>query len=150
TVFIVPWLGIALGIFVLTILWRERTGKLTPPARHGAAAKIDPASQRMLDTIFTMQWTHWFFALLLAWTIFLVLFTALFTNIRGGIGDGIWQGLYYWTQQQQVKRGSQPWYYYFMLIPLYEQVGLIFGLVGLVRCITRPTRLRLFLAYWFV
>ena len=68
----------------------------------------------------------------------------------GGIGDGIWQGLYYWLQQQQVARGGQPWYYYLMLIPLYEQIGLVFGLVGIVRCLLKPTRFRLFLVYWFV
>ena len=97
-----------------------------------------------------MPWTHWFFAVLVGWTVFLVLFTVLFTNIKNGIGDGIWQGLYYWIQQQQVARGGQPWYYYLMLIPLYEQIGVVFGLVGLVRCLVRPTRFRLFLAYWFV
>ena len=80
---------------------------------------IDPERQRLLDTIVTMPWTHWFFAIVIGWSIFLVLFTALFTYIPMGIGDGIWQGLYYWLQQQQVARGSQPWYYYLMLIPLY-------------------------------
>jgi uncharacterized protein (TIGR03663 family) len=150
TVAIVPWIGIILGVYVLIILWRESTGRMPPPGRRGLAKKIDPQRQRMLDTILTMPWTHWFFALLLGWTIFLVLFTALFTNIRGGIGDGIWQGLYYWIQQQQVARGNQPWYYYLMLIPLYEQVGLVFGIVGVIRCLMRPTRLRLFLVYWFL
>ena len=104
----------------------------------------------MFDTILTMPWTHWFFAVLCGWAIFLVLFTVLFTNIRGGIGDGIWQGLYYWIQQQQVARGGQPWYYYLLLIPLYEQIGVVFGLVGIIRCLLRPTRFRLFLVYWFV
>src|SRR5258708_17210654 len=97
-----------------------------------------------------MRWVHWFCAVLCAWTIFLLLFTVLLTNIRGGIGDGIWQGLYYWIQQEQVARGNQPWYYYLMLIPLYEQVGVVFGLIGIVRCIAKPTRFRLFLVYWFV
>src|SRR5258707_11500898 len=97
-----------------------------------------------------MPWTHWFFALLCAWTIFLLLFTVLLTNVRGGIGDGIWAGLYYWIQQQQVARGNQPWYYYLMLIPLYEQVGVVLRLMGVVPCIARPTRFRLFLAYGFV
>ena len=97
-----------------------------------------------------MPWTHWFFALLVAWVIFLLLFSVMLTNIRGGIGDGIWQGLYYWLQQQQVARGNQPWYYYLMLIPLYEQVGVVFGLLGIVRCIVQPTRFRLFMVYWFV
>ena len=42
---------------------------------------------------------------------------------------------YYWLQQQQVARGGQPWYYYLMLIPLYEQIGVIFGIVGVIRCL---------------
>src|SRR5947209_3518961 len=150
TVAIVPWIGIILGIYVLSILGREMFGKLPPPARHGLAERIDPKQQRMLDTVLTMPWTHWFFAVLCAWTVFLVLFTVLFTNIRGGIGDGIWAGLYYWIQQQQVARGGQPWYYYLLLIPLYEQIGVVFGLIGVVRCLVRPTRFRLFLVYWFV
>ena len=150
TVAIVPWIGIFLGVYVLSILAREMFGKLPPAGRRGLAAKIDPQRQRMFDTILTMPWTHWFFALLAGWTVFLVLFTVVFTNIRGGIGDGIWQGLYYWIQQQQIARGGQPWYYYFMLIPLYEQIGVVFGLAGLVVCLVRPTRFRLFLAYWFV
>ncbi len=149
TVAIVPWLGIALGVFVLTILWREMSGKLPYAGRRGLAAKIDPKRQRMLDTILTMPWTHWFFAILIGWAIFLVLFTVLFTNIKGGIGDGIWQGLYYWLQQQEVARGSQPWYYYLILIPLYEQIGLVFAIVGIIRCLLRPTRFRIFLVYWF-
>jgi predicted membrane-bound mannosyltransferase len=93
---------------------------------------------------------HWFFALLCGWAIFLLLFTVVFTNIKGGIGDGIWQGLYYWLQQQQVARGGQPWYYYLLLIPLYEQIGVVFGVVGIVCCLLRPTRFRLFLVFWFL
>ncbi len=150
TVAVVPWIGILLGAFVLFVLTREMMGKLPPPGRHGLAKRVDPERQPLLDAVVTMQWTHWFFALLCGWAVFLVLFTVLFTNIRGGIGDGIWQGLYYWLQQQQVARGDQPWYYYLLLIPLYEQIGLVFGLVGVVRCVLRPTRFRLFLVYWFL
>ena len=149
TVEIVPWLGILLGCYVLFILGREMFGHYHPAGRRGLAAKVDPQRQPVLDTILTMPWTHWFFAILVAWTVFLVLFTVLFTNIKNGIGDGIWQGLYYWIQQQQVARGSQPWYYYLLLIPLYEQIGVVFGLIGVVRCLVRPTRFRLFVVYWF-
>jgi uncharacterized protein (TIGR03663 family) len=150
TVDIVPWIGIFLGIFVLSILAREMYGKPRPAGRRGLAARIDPQRQPTLDAILTMPWTHWFFALLCAWTIFLVLFTVVFTNIRGGIGDGIWQGLYYWLQQQEVARGGQPWYYYLLLIPLYEQIGVVFGIVGIIRSLLRPSPFRLFLVYWFV
>jgi predicted membrane-bound mannosyltransferase len=150
TVAIVPWIGILLGCCVLVIIVREMLGKVPPPGRHGLAKHVDPQKQPLLDTLVTMPWTHWFFAVLTAWAVFLVLYSVLFTNIRNGIGDGIWQGLYYWVQQQQVARGGQPWYYYLMLIPLYEQIGVVFGLVGVVRCLLRPTRFRLFLVFWCV
>jgi len=151
TVALVPWIGILLGVYVLSILAREMFGKLPLSGKRNFVARhIDPAKQTLLDTVFTMPWTHWFFALLAGWSVFLVLFTVVFTNIRGGIGDGVWQGLYYWLQQQQVARGGQPWYYYLMLIPLYEQIGLVFGVVGIIRSLMRPTRFRLFLVYWFV
>jgi uncharacterized protein (TIGR03663 family) len=148
TTLVVPWIGIVLGIYVLSLLIREMSGKLPP--RGWWARHFDLQRQPLLYTIFTTSWTYWFFALLAGWAVFLILFTVLFTNIKDGIADGIWQGIYYWVQQQQVARGGQPWYYYFLLIPLYEQIGLIFGLVGCVRCLLRPTRFRLFLVYWFV
>jgi uncharacterized protein (TIGR03663 family) len=149
TVGLVPWLGLLLAIVVFILLWREQSTEGQPRQRRGLARRIDPQRQRLLDTIVTMPWTHWFFALLLGWSVFLILFTALFTYMPG-IGDGIWQGLFYWITQQTVERGGQPWYYYFILIPLYEPIGLIFGLVGIVICLMRPTRFRLFLVYWFV
>jgi uncharacterized protein (TIGR03663 family) len=150
TLEIVPYVGIFLGLYVMSILIRESLGKMPPQGRRGLAKMVDPQKQPLLDTILTMPWMHWFFALLCAWAIFLVLFTVVFTNIKGGIGDGIWEGLYYWLQQQQVARGGQPWYYYLLLIPLYEQIGVVFGLVGVVRCLLQPNRFRLFLVFWFV
>jgi uncharacterized protein (TIGR03663 family) len=150
TVAIVPLIGILLGAFVLVLLYREIKGKVSYGQRNRLAQKVDPERQPLLDTILTMPWTHWFFALLCAWVIFLLLFSVMLTNLPRGIGDGIWQGLYYWLQQQQVARGNQPWYYYLMLIPLYEQLGVVFGLLGIIRSIVQPTRFRLFMVYWFI
>jgi uncharacterized protein (TIGR03663 family) len=149
TVGLVPWLGLLLAIGIFILLWREQSTEGQPPQRRGLARRVDPQKQRLLDTIVTMPWTHWFFALVVGWSVFLILFTALFTYMPG-IGDGVWQGLFYWITQQTVERGGQPWYYYFMLVPLYEQIGLIFGLVGIVYCLVHPTRFRLFLVYWFI
>jgi len=149
TQMVLPWLGILLVILIVYLLLRDQFA--TPKeGRHGIAKRIDPEKQPLLDTIFTMPWTHWFFAVVLSWFVFMLLFTVLFTNIATGIGDGIWQGLYYWLQQQQVARGGQPWFYYLLLIPLYEQIGVVFGLAGVIYALVRPTRLRLFLVYWFV
>jgi uncharacterized protein (TIGR03663 family) len=150
TVRIIPWLGILLGLYVFSILAREIYGKLPPPGRHGLARFVDRRHQPVLDAILTMPWTHWFFALILGWAIFLVLFTVVFTNLAGGIGDGIWKGLYYWLEQQNVARGGQPWYYYLLVIPLYEQIGVVFAVVGIIYIALHPNRFRLFLVYWFL
>ena len=147
---VIPWFGILLAVVVIINLFRERGEEHQPQERRGLARWVDPKKQPLFDTIVTMPWQHLFFGFVLAWTLFIILYTALFTNIPNGIGDGIWQGLYYWLQQQQVARGGQPWYYYIMLIPLYEQIGLVFGLVGIVYSFWHPSNFRLFLVYWFV
>jgi uncharacterized protein (TIGR03663 family) len=152
TIPVILLLGVALCGYVFYRLWHEMHEQDDAAAteRRGLAAHIDPQRQPLLDAIVTMPWKYWFLSLVVAWLTFLVLFTVVFTNIWGGITDGIWQGLYYWLQQQQVARGGEPWYYYILLIPLYEQIGVVFGLAGCVRCLLRPTRFRLFLVYWFI
>ncbi len=149
TVKTIPWLGILLGLYIFSILVREMYGNPPTEGRHGLARLVN-RRQPVLDTILTMSWTHWFFALILGWAIFVFLFSVVFTNIAGGIGDGIWKGLYYWLEQQNVARGGQPWYYYLMVIPLYEQIGVVFAVVGIIRSFMRPSAFRLFLVYWFL
>src|SRR6266516_722924 len=87
TVAVVPIIGILLGIFVLILLYREMSRKVPIMGRRGLAKRVDPEKQPVLDTILTMPWTYWFFALLCGWTIFLLLFSVMFTNLRDGIGD---------------------------------------------------------------
>ena len=62
-------------------------------------------------------------AWLISWAIFALIFSLMFTNFfthPGGIGSGVWQSLGYWLEQQEVQRGNQPWYYYFMMVSSYE------------------------------
>jgi uncharacterized protein (TIGR03663 family) len=68
--------------------------------------------------------------LALALGLFTVLYTTLFTNPEGLI-TGTVGGLRYWLSQQEVKRASQPWYYYGILIPLYEFLPLGLSLLGI-------------------
>jgi len=73
--------------------------------------------------------------------IYVVLFTTFFTNPVGLAG--IPSSISYWLSQQPVQRGSQPWYYYMLLAPLYEFTPLIFSLVGaIVYLLRRDWRLR--------
>jgi uncharacterized protein (TIGR03663 family) len=61
--------------------------------------------------------------------IFVLLFSNFFTDPRGVL-DGLYQGLAYWLgSQHEYARGKQPWYYYLMLLPIYEPIAL-FGSIG--------------------
>ncbi len=68
-------------------------------------------------------------ALVIGLAIFVVLYTTFFTNPYGLI-SGTWGGLSYWLSQQDVQRGNQPWYYYLMLLPLYEFLPFFVGAAG--------------------
>jgi predicted membrane-bound mannosyltransferase/sugar lactone lactonase YvrE len=51
---------------------------------------------------------------------FTILYTTVFTN-GTGFFTGLVGSLGYWLAQQAVERGSQPWYYYWLIqIPIYE------------------------------
>jgi uncharacterized protein (TIGR03663 family) len=135
---------------------------LTAPSRwmRSTASRIDTERLPLLSCLFNISWIYWFVAFVVSW----VIFAALYWTIPGpggtvsnwaegfqqGIGRGIWQGLYYWIEQQNVDRGGQPAYYYMLLIPLYEQLAVVFGLIGIVYSLIRPTRFRLFLVWWSV
>jgi uncharacterized protein (TIGR03663 family) len=58
------------------------------------------------------------------------LFTTVYTN-TAGFGSGFVGQLGYWMAQQDVKRGSQPWYYYGLLVPMYEYTLLIGSLCAM-------------------
>ena len=68
--------------------------------------------------------------------LFVLFHTTFFTN-PGGLYSGTWGAVSYWLKQQDVQRGSQPGFYYLMLMTMYEFlpffVGGIGGLVYLIR-----------------
>lgn len=82
------------------------------------------------------NWSLWARCAVAFYVIFFLLYTTFFTNI-GGFGSGIWGSLEYWLQQHEVQRGAQPWYYYLMLLPVYEFLPLGISLVGWVYYATR-------------
>lgn len=64
-------------------------------------------------------WELWLKVIGIFLAITVPLFTTLFTN-AAGIGSGFVGQLGYWMAQQDVQRGNQPPYYYFLIVPLYE------------------------------
>ena len=75
------------------------------------------------------NWRVWLIAGIAFYAVFVLLFTGFFTNMPG-FWTGIWGSMDYWLGQQEVRRGGQPDYYYFMLLPVYEFLPLIFALGG--------------------
>jgi uncharacterized protein (TIGR03663 family) len=109
---------------------------------------------------------RWLISAGIFWAIYVLLHTTLLTNM-GGLLTGPIGALGYWLVQQEVKRGGQPWFYYMILIPLYEFLPLLLGLLGMGYLARREVRearqpieksasppLRsifwIFLSYWFV
>ncbi|MCS7286371.1 MAG: TIGR03663 family protein [Anaerolineae bacterium] len=85
--------------------------------------------------------------------IHVTLFTTFFTNPYGLV-TGIPGSIAYWLAQHGVQRGGQPWYYYLMLLPLYEFLPLILGTAGLIYYLFKPQKekawFQAFLACWFI
>jgi uncharacterized protein (TIGR03663 family) len=89
----------------------------------------------------------------------LLLYTTFLTNLQGVCTAlvtlplsgcaGSTGALNYWLSQQDFARGGQPWFYYFMLLPLYEFVPLGLGLLAIA--LVRPRQLFFwFCAFWSV
>jgi DNA-binding beta-propeller fold protein YncE len=51
------------------------------------------------------------------------------TNLSG-LGTGFVGSLGYWLSQHEVQRGSQPWYYYLLVFPLYEYLPLVTSMIA--------------------
>jgi uncharacterized protein (TIGR03663 family) len=75
--------------------------------------------------------SRWLIAAALFWAIEILFFTTLLTNGQG-LGTGLIGSLGYWVDQQAVMRGGQPWYYFILLVPLYEFLPLVLSAGGIV------------------
>ncbi len=71
------------------------------------------------------NWKRWLIAAGIFHIIFAFFFTTVFTNIVG-LATGMIYSLGYWLEQQGVRRGNQPQYYYLLIImPVYEFLPII-------------------------
>ena len=76
------------------------------------------------------RWDWWITCAAVFYGIALPLFATMGTNLPGVAGL-FWNSLDYWLGQQGVKRGNGDVpLYYFMMVPLYEHLVLIPGLIG--------------------
>ena len=92
------------------------------------------------------NWKRWLISAAIFHIIFAFFFTSVFTNIAG-LGTGMIYSLGYWLEQQGVRRGSQPQYYYLLIIlPTYEFLPIVGSLSAMfagVTCFWKSRRERI-------
>ena len=103
------------------------------------------------STLVGVSWNRrvWLRCTAVFYSVWLLLYTTFFTNALG-VASGMWQSLGYWIVQHDVNRGDQPWYYYFVIAPLYETLPMIFSVAGVVYYSLRGNSFTRFLSYWVV
>ena len=106
------------------------------PSRH-------PGQSDVIAGLKALKHRDWLLALAVMLVIYSLLFTAFFSNPAGLI-SGIWGSVSYWFGQQEIQRGYQPWYYYGLLLVMYEFLPLLLGSAGGIYYLVRgPRRSRL-------
>lgn len=148
-------LGVLL-VVVLTVVgcWRV-IRRLTLPEAHDHDADGYPigwvevrfrdAAPRTIGAAFRNAWRDKLglqLGLILLVAIVATLYTTFFTNL-GGLATGTFAtdgSLLYWLGQQDVQRGEQPWFYFLVMAPQYEQVMLAFGLPMMALAVIRAVR----------
>ncbi|MAF38754.1 MAG: hypothetical protein CL696_07775 [Chloroflexi bacterium] len=103
----------------------------------------------ILSVVLGVRWLGgaWFFCAGIFYLVWAALYTTIFTHMSG-VFSGSWQGMGYWVAQQDVARGNQPWYYYFVGLPVYELLPAVFGVVGAVYFVKRGDMLGMSLTLW--
>lgn len=56
----------------------------------------------------------------------------------------------FWMSQHKVRLGGQPWFYYLVLLAVYEPFFLVASLTGLIKTISQRKTQNLFLAWWMI
>ena len=139
---LLSWMG-------LTLLSTE--GQIGMPTGGGKVI----ASLAVMTTLtfsfligFKWSWSIWWRCAVIFYTVWILIYTTMFTNISGGISSGIWQSLGYWIVQQGEARGGQPSHYYLLIGSLYEYLPLSVSLIASIFYFKTRDKFGLFLTYW--
>ncbi len=92
----------------------------------------------LLSLVIGLAWNkkRWLISATIFHVVFAIFFTSVFTNIAG-LGTGMIYSLGYWLEQQGVRRGSQPQYYYLMIIlPTYAFLPIIGSVTAMFAGVT--------------
>lgn len=124
---ILPWAS------AFPVFWAGYTLDVTPfPSDTERAAIWVLVAFWMLSASIGISWNWklWLMSTAVFIGLFLFFFMTVFTNGHGLL-TGMVGSLGYWLEQQDVRRGSQPQYYYTLVqVPVYEFMPLILAALG--------------------
>ncbi|MEX2446560.1 MAG: flippase activity-associated protein Agl23, partial [Dehalococcoidia bacterium] len=93
---------------------------------------------------------HWWLACAGVFLLLTVPFYATFGAHLPGVAGLFWNSLDYWLDQQEVQRGTQPWFYYLMMAPLYETLAFTLSMTGgLWFALRRHDHFAAMVLWWF-
>jgi len=88
------------------------------------------------------NWRRWLISASIFYILFAFFFTTMFTN-PNGLATGMIGSLGYWLEQQGDRRGSQPQYYYSLIVmPIYEFLPLIGSFLAMLAGLTHFWKFR--------
>ncbi|NOK60289.1 MAG: TIGR03663 family protein [Chloroflexi bacterium AL-W] len=148
--FLIIGMSILFGIATIVEIWNPQIGDTLDA--QGIAILIsavvgsgllmmrvwdrEPILLPRLRALVQEERTTLFIALGILASLFIVMYSVFFTDPRGVI-DGLYQGLAYWLgSQHEFARGDQPWYYYLMLLPIYEPLALFGSIAAIIYLFT--------------
>lgn len=121
------------AVVAVLLLRRARLGRQWESVRDGASA--DALTRALVELGTPRGWRSYALhagVMLAAFvSVAAPLYTSLFTNVRGGLMSGSFGQLFYWLAQHDVQRGNQPWYYYAVMLPVYEPIPTLLALGGI-------------------
>ncbi len=120
------------GTFLILVLAWENADRIPVLA----ALRLRTTDVGVSDGLRAVPRSVWAGGLVWFLAITILLFTTFLTN-RHGLQDAFSKSLTYWLGQQGVARGSQPGFYYGLLLPAYEQIPVLFGIVGICAYVFR-------------
>lgn len=117
---VLPWLT----AFVIYSTGAQPTD-YSPAGITRAALAIVPFLAVSVVVGLSWNWRVWLPATGVFMAIYAFFFTTMFTNGQG-LASGMVGSLGYWLEQQGVRRGNQPQYYYLLIMtPIYEYLPLL-------------------------
>ncbi|MFN8528205.1 MAG: TIGR03663 family protein [Anaerolineae bacterium] len=110
---------------------------ISPAGIRLAAAAAVPMLTVSVIVGLLWHWRRWLISAAVFYILFTFFFTTMFTNPQG-LFTGMFGSLGYWLNQQGDRRGSQPQYYYSLIImPIYEYLPLIGSFLAMLAGTTK-------------